>query len=434
MRRLNEGASLTTPSFIEQWTRLAGVSSLLACAERTGIRVGIWGGCVRNFVLDDRPISEGDRSLHFIDFVDPYSDIDCVIDRADDWPLIAQSISASVAFAGYHRWEFQTLEQALSSAGHYARIGAESFIVWHEGFDGEHQPKIRIQPLEGKVDALLEAPLKRAGVRNQRDQVIPEEPWQDIFDALRLSRYLLQYPTEPNTEGQAFFPDRRRVQNLMETPDLRKERRHNLLRFDLALLDLLVTARALPEAIDYLRAISAFLPSSLVERSSIFVAIRERYRPSLSFLGGLVYRQRNRNGLQLRLLTQSGDNMLRGGTKSVVPWTLIWSLGTDGDDCCRHEDFKNGIAVVSWRSLNPNIRYSQTQALELAPVAQMARDTPYGELTKAAVASSRKMLSIPGIVRVGASLTLRFDHAYTAQFIGRNVQISVGVVDPGTLQ
>jgi hypothetical protein len=434
MPRLVEGAPLTTRSFIEQWTRLAGVSSLLACAQRTGIRVGIWGGCVRNFVLDDRPISEGDRSLHFIDFVDPYSDVDCVIDRADDWPLIAQSISASVAFAGYHRWEFQTLEQALSSAGHYARIGAESFIVWHEGFDGEHQPKIGIQPLEGKVDALLEAPIKRAGVRNQADQVIHEEPWQDIFDAVRLSRYFLQYPTEPNAEGHAFFPDRRRVQNLIETPEPQNERSHNWLRFDLALLDLLVTARALSDAIDYLRALSDFLPSSFLERSSIFAAVRERYRPTLAFLGGLVYRQRNSNGLQLRLLTQSGENLSRGGIKSVVPWTLIWSLGTGGDDCCRHEDFKNGIAVVSWRSLNPNVTYSQARALELAPVTQIARDTPYGEPPEVAVASSKKLLSIPGIVRVGAGLTLRFDHAYMAQFLGRNVQVSVGMVDPGTLQ
>ncbi len=113
MPRLADGAPLTTTSFIQQWTKLAGVSSLLACAERTGVRIGIWGGCVRNFVLDDRPILEGERSLHFIDFVDPFSDIDCVIDRADDWPLIAQSISASVAFAGYHRWEFQTIRQVF---------------------------------------------------------------------------------------------------------------------------------------------------------------------------------------------------------------------------------------------------------------------------------------------------------------------------------
>ncbi len=36
-------------------------------------------------------------------------------------------------------------------------------------------------------------------------------------------------------------------------------------------------------------------------------------------------------------------------------------------------------------------------------------------------------MSIPGIVRVGPSLTLRFDHAYTVQFLGHNVQTLVGL-------
>jgi hypothetical protein len=428
MARFVNGAALTAITFIEQWIQLAGVSSLLACAERTGIRIGIWGGCVRNFVFDGRPISEGGRSVHFIDFVDSYSDVDCVIDRADDWPLIAQSISASVAFAGYHRWEFQTLEQALSSASSYARIGAESFIVWHEGFDAERKPKISIQPLEGKVGAFLENPLGLARSFNTDDQVINEDPWQVIFDSLRLSRYFLQYPTEPSAEGRPlFFPDRRRFQHLMDTPEINKERSHNWLRFDLALLDLLVTARVLEDAIKYLTALSDFLPSSFLGRSRIFASVRERYSSNLAFFGNMVYRQRNSDGVQLRLLTRKEVTLSHGEIKGVVPWTPIWSLGTGGDDCCRHEDFKNGIAVVSWRSLNPNITYSQAQAFELAPVAQIARETPYGEPPNMTPFSPQKLLPIPGIVRVGASLTLRFDHAYVAQLLGHNVQVSVGI-------
>jgi hypothetical protein len=49
-------------------------------------------------------------------------------------------------------------------------------------------------------------------------------------------------------------------------------------------------------------------------------------------------------------------------------------------------------------------------------------------------ASSSNFVSIPGIVRVGTSLTLRFDHSYMAQFFGRNVQVSVGVLDPETME
>src|SRR5271165_4523509 len=105
MSRLSDGVALNEISFIEEWIRLSGVNSLLACAERTGVRIGMWGGVVRNFILDERPIVNGEQSLHFIDFVDPYSDINCVLDRVDDWYLVAQSISSSVAFSGYHRWE-----------------------------------------------------------------------------------------------------------------------------------------------------------------------------------------------------------------------------------------------------------------------------------------------------------------------------------------
>jgi hypothetical protein len=225
----------------------------------------------------------------------------------------------------------------------------------------------------------------------------------------------------------------------MEASKAQPERSHNWLRFEFALLDLLMTARALPAAFDYFRLLGGFLPSLFLERSNIFrslsVAARiASYRPTLGFLGGLVYRQRNTAGLRLQLLTRSEETLSYGGFKGIVPWTRIWSLGDGGDDCCRHEDFKNGVAVVSWRSLNPNIIYSQSQAFDLAPAAQVTRDTPYREPIGEAVAPSGQLLSIPGVVSAGASLTLRFDHAYLAQFLGRNVQMSVGVVDPEKLQ
>jgi hypothetical protein len=69
------------------------------------------------------------------------------------------------------------------------------------------------------------------------------------------------------------------------------------------------------------------------------------------------------------------------------------------------------------------------QALDLAPVAQIARDTPYGEPPPKVDSTSRKLMSIPGIVHGGPSLTLRFDHAYLSQFLGRNVRASVGLVN-----
>jgi hypothetical protein len=248
-----------------------------------------------------------------------------------------------------------------------------------------------------------------------------------------MSRYLFQYPTERRETHHPFFPDRRRVQNIRETPEAQRRRTHNSLRFDLALFDIIMTARIVPEAVSYVLALSENLPEAFVEQSNIFAAIRERLRPSLAFLGGLVYRRRYAPGLQLRLLTRSEESLSRGGFKSIVPWTSMWSLGTGDEDCCRHEDFKNGIAVISWRSQNPNVTFTQDQARELAPVAEIAQDTLADEFYQMVNRPPAKLWSIPGIVRVGPSLTLRFDHAYLAQLLKRNVRASIGLVNPETI-
>ena len=433
MPRLVDGKPLTARSFTQQWTQLAGVASLLSCAQRTGVRVGIWGGCVRNFVLDDRVIFDGDQSLHLMDFVDPFSDVDCVLDRAGDWPITIQSISASVAFAGFVRWEYQTREEVLSSADQYARIGAESFIVWHEGFDADRQPKISVEPIKGHLDPLFETPALRVEASDRGRKDFRESPWQEVFDALRMTRYVLQYPTEEGLERRPVFPDIRRKQNLPEFPEAQLWQSKVSLRFDLALLDLAMTAHSLPEALSYISGLSDYVPSILLERSDIFASFREMSALALPFIGGLVYHQRNSPGLRIRVLTERENSLWHGGIESIIPWTPLWSVGTGAEDCCRHEDFKNGIAVVSWRAQNLNITYTREQAQHFAPVAQVARDTlpsePYQKITP----SFEGLWSVPGIARVGPSMTLRFDHAYLAQLMRRTVQAVVGVVNPENL-
>jgi hypothetical protein len=428
MPRFIDETSLNESSFIEQWTRLAGISSLLLCAGRTGRRIGIWGGCVRNFVLDDRALSNGEQSIHFIDFIDPFSDIDCVIDQVEDWPLIAQAISESVAFAGYHRWEYRTISQVVSSVEDYAHIASESFIVWHEGFDNKRQPKISIQILKGEFDSILRDPLSRT----EGHPVQRNNPWQEVFDALRLSRYVLQYPSERYSEEQLALPDRQRAERIAETKESKAVRNRNLLRFDLAVLDILMTAKSLPLAIGYVRNLRLHLPTVITDREDTVIQIVERFEPTLSFLGALVFRQRNDSGLRLKLMTRVEQGLSHGGLQSIIPWTYLWSLGSGDDDCCRHKDFKNGVAVLSWRPNNTSVTYSQSQALEFAPATQIARYAPYGDTPEDEVPSMRRLFSIPGIVRVGPSLTLRFDHGYMAQLLGRNVALYVGVVGPET--
>ena len=44
----------------------------------------------------------------FYDCVDPFSDIDLVLDDLEDWPRLAQAISESLPFSGFHRWDVVT--------------------------------------------------------------------------------------------------------------------------------------------------------------------------------------------------------------------------------------------------------------------------------------------------------------------------------------
>ena len=362
----------------------------LGCAERTGIRIGIWGGVVRNFVLDDRALFDGEQSLHLFDFIDPFSDIDCVVDRADDWPLVLQSISSSVAFAGFVRWEVQTRAEALSRADRYQSVGAESFIVWHK-LDEKGHSRISLDPVRGQVDALLETPARRTG----HGKAIGDDVWQDLLDSLRMARYSFEFPQEPYAEHETSHPDRGRLETLAE--DSRgagsSNRKHAALRNRDARSAI---DRSPPPPGDRLPALPhrdhPLRAGKAIENSAVDSCSGGGHR--FFYLGGLLYRQRNSPGIRLRLRMREEENLSRGGFRSIVPWTSLWSL-TPGEDCCRHEDFRNGVAVASWRALNPNVTYTQAQAQEFAPVAQVIANTPYEEPPVVANLARGKLVPIP---------------------------------------
>jgi hypothetical protein len=73
------------------------------CAHRLNLRFALRGGILRNHLLtlasNDRPAAD------FYDYLDPFSDIDLVLEDIEDWPRLAQLISQSLPFSGFHRWE-----------------------------------------------------------------------------------------------------------------------------------------------------------------------------------------------------------------------------------------------------------------------------------------------------------------------------------------
>jgi hypothetical protein len=65
------------------------VQALLVCAQRLKVRIGIRGGVVRNFLLGLQ-LKDG-VPTNLVDLVDPFSDIDCVLDNEFDWPMMASA-------------------------------------------------------------------------------------------------------------------------------------------------------------------------------------------------------------------------------------------------------------------------------------------------------------------------------------------------------
>src|SRR5271170_7237836 len=100
---------------------------LLECARRARRRFGLHGGFLRNLLL-----SEGTRSSLF-DYTDPFSDLDCVVERQEDWPMLSSSLASSLAYAGFYRWEVQTLQHIAASLRNYPSLPSERLIIWFDG-------------------------------------------------------------------------------------------------------------------------------------------------------------------------------------------------------------------------------------------------------------------------------------------------------------
>jgi hypothetical protein len=80
---------------IDRINALAETPTLLECSRRAKRRLGPRGGLLRNLLLSEK-IRE---SLY--DYIDPFSDVDCVVEQQEDWPVLASSLASSLAYAGF---------------------------------------------------------------------------------------------------------------------------------------------------------------------------------------------------------------------------------------------------------------------------------------------------------------------------------------------
>lgn len=408
-------------SFVDRWLAMPEVHALLACAQRLRIRIGLRGGVVRNFVLGNRSKQREGASL--LDLVDPFSDIDCVLDNASDWNSVAGSIASTFPFAGYHRWEMESLESINSRLHSYRTLPSERLVVWHHGF-AKGQPRITLQGLGIPVDSIVAGNEFFGTIDSDRPAEGRVDPWVTVLDALRFARYALQYPTNRYLAERLFMPERSTLELLIGSQVPPRTLHANIRRLNLAILDIVATAETLSIKGSYLQDLWSRFPEQLRKSASILSNLSDKSVFNAAYVGALVYRQPNA-ALRTRLLTeQSGEN-LRFGLKSLIPWTPLWSIQSVEDSCCRHSDFQNGVAVLSWRPTNPIVVIEENVPYSYAAVAQVHRPERYRETSE----EQPIVLPVPGLIRTGPSVTLRLDHAFPSAYFGRNVKVWIGLMD-----
>jgi hypothetical protein len=387
------------------------------------MRFALRGGVLRNYLFGFA--AEKVAAKDFYEFVDPFSDVDLVVDSAGDWPQLAQAISESIPFAGFHHWEAQTTTDLHETSKRFTLIPADRLVVW---FDGRQGDPARVF-LEG-LDVDVEETVRHPALRFQMAE--PSEPnaaFTQILDVLRLARYAFAFPHIPAGFEPADLLRRTAVRKRLEflPPFAEKQFSLELRRLELAVLDLVVTAIDLKTVFAFLDECRRELPPAWLERSRLLSSIF--YQSSLDVgagIGVVLYKPGPQSALRTRIFndTKSAPPAL-ANTKSLIPWLRLPSFGHNPNDCCNYRDFENGVATVAWRlkgHAGAFLDFRESGFAAVAAVLPSAKEYGQGR------GQEPIGLSLPGFVRKGQSLVLRIDHSYVRAYLNRNASFYLGLV------
>lgn len=101
---------------IDRINALEETRVLLDCSKRAKRRFGLRGGLLRNLLLSEQV------KTSLFDYIDPFSDLDCVVERQEDWPELSSSLASSLAYTGFYRWEVQTLQRIAANFRNYPTL------------------------------------------------------------------------------------------------------------------------------------------------------------------------------------------------------------------------------------------------------------------------------------------------------------------------
>jgi len=408
--------------FVKSLLQFPLVQSLSTCASRLRLRFALRGGVLRNHLLT---LASGDQLPEaFYDYVDPFSDIDIVLDQLDDWSALAQAISESLPYSGFFRWEVISQDALRVTSKQFAWIAADRLLMWFDGTNGK-TTEFSIDGLDIEVEETLQRP--SLFLRSLVERPLLGPPFTHVLDLLRLARYCLAFP---RVKGDFELPGYLeniysflRVEPLWLKPRVDS---FDLKRLEIALLDLLFTAHNWDIASELAKAIVATLPRAWNEAAPVLRALAEgRILDGGTGIGALLYKEGPQSPLSTQLFGDSAVPLPElGGTKSLIPWVRINSYGHNPDSCCNYRDFQNGVATVAWRTGSSDRTLSHLSATEIAVVAAVE---PLMQTGSAVFRKDPALLPLPGIVHRGQSFTLRVDHGFVRDYLNRNVSFYLGV-------
>lgn len=414
----------TRETFLEAFLELPLIQGLQTCARRLRIRFAIRGGVLRNYLFE---LTAGNAiGRDFYEFVDPFSDIDIVVDSAAEWSLLAQAISESIPFAGFHRWEALPTGAMHESSQRFTLIPADRLLVWFDGRQGD-STRLFLEGLDVNVAEVVEHPTL-AFELNWNEPSGEGASFTRILDLLRLARYAFSFPHIPAGFEPGALLRRAGIRRIESVPPIpEKQYSLELRRLELAILDLVFTATDFRPVSRFLDECREELPSAWLERSKLLSSIF--YQASLNAgaaIGVVLYKPGPQSTLRTRIFTdtQSAPPALRN-TKSVIPWLRVSSSGHNPNDCCNYRDFENGVATVTWRLKSQENAFLDIPESGFAAVAAVPPSAQ--EYTRSS-GLEPLMLSLPGFVRKGRSLVLRVDHGYVRGYLNRNASFYLGLV------
>ena len=411
----------TTTELIEFLRQVPDIRVLLTCANRCGVRFGLRGGIVRHLLFSFQQIDPNAISLY--DFVDAFSDIDVVVERRSDWPILQQAVSSSLPFAGFHRWEVEILEKVLAIAKSYTVFPVDRIIIWIDGRERD-RPAIQLDGILVDANSVILRPSFDPDFSEQRG--FPGKSMAGIMTVLRFARYYFQFPEYRREFSPGAIENTLKVP--MEAIPEVATSMVNLNRIELAVLHVLFNAREFHQAISFLDSVRRWIPGRWLEISQVLRTLFGPRFASASFIGASVYRPGPSLPLRNRLLTKKGEvASASGGIRSVIPWTTLSSQADQDDACCRYRDFSAGPAVVAWRRASPTPLAAELRSVEDYGVV-VVRQSPRGYIGSRLREASAGV-PIPGFIRIGSVLTIRLDHGYVRAISGGNVVFRVGLAE-----